>query len=183
MDADKSTRLFRSIISLKETLFLGFCAVSIIVSKMAFRWHLGITGHAMFFTVFFLLIASGIVRNRFSASMTGIMVGSMAFAMGMGRSGPLLVIRYLLPGMVIDVFGMVFKEVSFRYRLCFFAGIFAASTTFIITGIVDWLMGMDRVVLVQHAFINSIGNMVFGGLGSLFVPPVMRNLKAHGVID
>jgi Mg/Co/Ni transporter MgtE len=183
MDSDKSARMFRSVISLRETLFLGFCAALIIVSKMAFRWRLGITGHAMFFSVFFLLIASGTVRNRFSASLTGVMVGLMSFMLGMGRSGPLLIVRYLLPGMAIDLSGMIFKEMPFRYHWCLLAGILAGSTSFIVTGLMDWLVGIDTVVLLQHAGMNSLGNMLFGGLGSVFVPPVMRKLRVHGVLD
>jgi len=35
---------------LKEALFLGFCAVFILFTRAALRLHLGIPGHAMFFT-------------------------------------------------------------------------------------------------------------------------------------
>ena len=38
-------------ISLKESLFLGFCAVFVLLSRGALRLHLGISGHVMFSTV------------------------------------------------------------------------------------------------------------------------------------
>ncbi len=41
---------------------------------------------------------------------------------------------------------------------------------------------MDKTVLVQHAFIKSIGEIAFGVVGSLLIPPFMRKLKSYAVI-
>ena len=182
MTSEKRSLFSKSPITLKESLFLGFCAVSVIILRMAFRWKLGLTGHQMFFTIFFFLIARGCVKRWFSATTTGFMVAIMSMLVGLGQDGLLRFVRYLLPGMVVDIGGMVLPSMTRSYLLCFVMGILASSTSFVFTLAGDWLVGMDATVMLQHAFINSLGNMLFGGTGSLLVPPVIKKLTAHGII-
>lgn len=169
-------------ITLKESLFLGFCAVAIVILRMAFRWKLGLTGHQMLFTIFFMLIARGCIRRWFSATMTGFMVAVMSIMVGMGQDGLLRFVRYMIPGMVIDAGHLLFPNLTRSYLLCFVVGLLAASTAFVNSIIGDLLIGMETSVMIQHALINAFGNMLFGGLGSLLVPPVIKKLTAHGFI-
>jgi hypothetical protein len=101
---------------------------------------------------------------------------------GLGRDGILRFIRYMLPGLVIDFGAMLFPNMTKNYLSCVLVGLAASSTSFVFSLIGDWLVGMDPAVMVTHSLINAFGNMVFGTAGSLFVPPVMRKLSAHGII-
>ena len=47
---------------LRDALFLGFCAGAIILCKILFRWHLGISGHSMFFTLIGLMVARSLCQ-------------------------------------------------------------------------------------------------------------------------
>ena len=42
---------------------------------------------------------------------------------------------------------------------------------------------MDATVTLIHAFTESVFGMLFGMTGSLFVPPIMSKLNAHGIIS
>jgi hypothetical protein len=169
-------------ISLKESLFLGFCAVFVLLSRGALRLHLGISGHAMFSTMFFLLIARGCVPRFFSATITGLFAGVAAMALGMGKGGPLLLMKFVLPALVVDLGAAVLPLMFQSYLLCALVAAIASATKFIDTYVVDLLVSMNQDIILQHAFLEAGPAVLFGVAGGLFVPPVIRRLKAYGVI-
>ena len=167
---------------LKESLFLGFCAIFILFSRVALRLHLHIPGHAMLFIVFFLFLARGCVGYRASATFTGLLAGLGAFALGLGKSGPMLIPTFVLPGMVVDMGALLLPGLFQSSLLCTFIAALASATKFLGTYAMDWLLGMDRKVMVQHAVFEAATAMVFGILAGLLVVPVIRKLKAHGLV-
>lgn len=170
-------------LSLKDALFLGFCAVLILSAKAALRFHLKIPGHNMLFTLFFLLLARGCVHHKLSASFTGLLAGIMAVVLGMGKGGPLILIKYLLPALVVDAMAGLWGAALFQSMLlCVLTAVLAASTRFISDVVVDMLAGVDLSVLIRHAAIQTASNVIFGIVGALGVPTVIRKLKAFGAI-
>jgi len=170
-------------IHLKDALFLGFCAVFILIFRAAFRLHLNITGHSMLFSIFFLLLARGCISFRLAASLTGLLAGCMAIILGLGKGGPLLLLRFVLPGLIIDMGAFCIPSMFRSYVLCALAGAVASSSKFLSTYIVDTMIGMEKSIIFQHALIESGAAILFGIAGSFFIPPVIRRLKAYGVID
>lgn len=168
--------------SLKEMLFLGFCAALIVVTKMGLRLHLGIPGHAMFFSVFFLMLARASVDYKFAASFTGLLSGIVAVGLGLGKGGPLIILKFIFPALAIDIMALVASGAFTGYTFCVLTAVIASSTKFIDSYVVDSLVGMDRMVTLQHAGLQTLGAVVFGVLGGLLVPPVVRKLRARGVI-
>jgi hypothetical protein len=169
-------------LTLKETLFLGFCAVFILFSRASMRLHLGIPGHAMFFTVYFLLLARGCISARFSATLTGLLAGSAAVILGMGKGGPLILVKFLLPAVAIDIGAAILPGMFQNYILCALVGAVAASTKLLETFVVDKLFGMDQTIILNRILLGAFYTVAFGVAGSLFISPVIRKLKAYGVI-
>jgi hypothetical protein len=169
-------------LTLAESLFLGFCAVFIVLMRAVLRLHLNIPGHAMLFTLFFLMLARGCVPYRFSATFTGLISALIAMLLALGKGGPLILIKFIPPALVIDFFAMVFPSWYNKYALCLVMAFTASSTKFLDTYIVDYLMGMDPTVNLQHALLSSLSGSLFGMAGSLLVPPVMKKLYAHGIL-
>ena len=68
------------------------------------------------------------------------------------------------------------------YIACFVTGIIASASKNK-SGIgLDILLGMEREIIIQHLIITTVGRAVFGSLGSLLVPPVIRRLQANKLI-
>lgn len=170
-------------ISLKDALFLGFCAVFILAAKTALRLHLKIPGHAMFATTFFLLIARGCVRYRLAATTAGLLAGIMAVLLGMGKGGPLILLKYALPGLAVDLMALLLPGLFESVLLCVLTGGIAGAWRFFTTGLIDYLAGMDPDILLQHALIQSGGNILFAMAGAALVPAVIRKLKAYGAVS
>lgn len=173
----------RRTLSLKESLFLGFCAVFILIFRASFRLNLNIPGHAMLFTLFFLMLARACVSYRFAATWTGMIAGAMAMVLGMGKGGPLIISKFILPAMVIDLGAALAPQWHHSYFLCLVIAACAAATRILSILLVDFWVGMDRVIMVQHALIKSSLGLVFGMAGSLIIPPVVKKLEAFGVLE
>lgn len=169
-------------LSLRDSLFLGFCAALIVVFRMAFRWHLGISGHSMFYTVGLLLLARGCVSFRWSATFTGALCGIMALLLGLGKGGPLIIAKFVFPALVIDLAAMVWPLFYGNWLGIVLVAALASATKFFNSAIIDWLTGMDMVLIIQHALIEAAGAIFFGVAGSLLIPPVLKKLRARGVI-
>jgi hypothetical protein len=169
-------------LSLRDAIFLGFCAVFILCAKAVLRLHLHIPGHAMFFTVFFLLIARGCVQHKLAATFAGLLSGIMAVILGMGKGGPLILIKFMLPGMAVDLAALIAVGLFDSVVLCVLAAALAGVTRFISTYCIDLLAGMDQDILMQHALIQSAGNVLFAMAGGIAVPMVIRKLKAYGAV-
>jgi hypothetical protein len=170
-------------LSLKESLFLGFCAVFMVVLRASLRLHMNIPGHSMLFTIFFLMLARGCVNHRFSATAASLIAGALAIVLGLGKGGPLVLLKFMLPAVAIDLGAMLFPFGFTSYAFCLILGVLAASTKFLDTYFIDYLIGMDPTVNLQNAFIGSFFGCLFGMAGSLFIPPLMGKLLAHGIID
>lgn len=168
---------------LKDALFMGFCAVFLLVTKGAMRWHLGISGHAMFLTVFFLMLARGCVTSRLAATFTGLLAGVGAVALGMGHGGPVLLLNFLLPGATIDAGARIAPGLFTSYARCALVGAIAGATKFAGRAAMDLMVGMDHAIIVQHALLESLAALLFGIAGGLCIPAVVRRLQAHGVIE
>jgi hypothetical protein len=168
---------------LRESLFLGFCAIFILLTRVLFRLRLGVSGHVMLFTVLFLMIARGCVAYTFAATFTALLAGVGAMVLGIGQGGPLLLLRFVLPGLAIDIGAFIFPRMFQSYLLCALVGAVASSTKAIATFAVDLAVGMNKVIILQHAVYETAAAVLFGVAGGLFVPQIIKRLKSHGVIQ
>jgi hypothetical protein len=176
-------RYFLKRFSLKDAIFLGFCATFIVITRAGLRLHLNIPGHAMFFMCFFLLLAVGCVPKMWSATIVGLVGGLVAMMLGMGQGGPLMLLRFLFPAIIVDCARLVYPRLTTNYPACAFIGVLAAASRFVTIVVPDLLAGMDWAVTSGHAVTSTVMGMGFGGLGALMVPAIVRRLKMHNLIE
>ncbi len=168
--------------TLQESLFLGFCSLLILSTKLLLRLHLKVPGHSMFFLILFLMLAALCVRKRWSATLAAAMAGILGMFTGSGKLGPLGIVSYMLPALVVD-FCVPFLQ-RHRKNLAAFAlaGLLAAASRAPVSLFSEWMVGMDLQVLVMSTAIKVGGGMVFGALGGLPVPALLTKLEARGLL-
>ena len=167
---------------LRDGLYLGFCGTFIVIARAALRMHLHITGHSMFFNLFFLLLARGVVRRFGAATLAGVVAGLLCMFLGLGKDGPLLILRYGLLGLIVDLGFALYPRLAFSYVACLICGAAAALTRGVFLAVADSMAGMEVSLMLQHVLINSSMNMAFGAAGGLLVPPVVKRLQSAGLI-
>lgn len=168
--------------TLREAIYLGFCAAFIVITRVMLLLHLKIPGHAMFFTMFFLLLGRGSVPKTGAATLVGLIAGLLGALLGLGKEGPLVALKFLLPGVIVDLGGVIYPGLPSSYIACIIVGTVASATRFVTFLAVELLIGMEKELILGHAVVSFILYVVFGGFGSLIVPPIIRRLKANRLI-
>jgi len=168
--------------ALRDVIFLGFCATFIVVSRAGLRLHLNIPGHAMFFTMFFLILASGCVPKMWASTIVGLVAGCLLVLLGLGKEGPLMVIKLVVPGFIVDCCRFIYPKMATSSIACAVVGVIGSASRFLTVIITDTLAGIEWGIIIEHALITSLMGMVFGGLGALMVSPIIRRLEAHNLL-
>ena len=178
----QNSRPFLWNFTLREAMLLGFCATFIVLTRAALRLHFSLPGHSMFFMMFFLLMARASVPKLGASTLVGLIAGLVCMLLGMTKMGPLIIANFVLPGVIVDAACALFPGALARWGACLAIGVLASASKNI-TGIgLDLLMGMEREIIFQHVLVTTFGSALFGGLGSLLAPPVIRRLQANRLI-
>ena len=169
--------------TLREALLLGFCATFIILTRAGLRLHLHLPGHVMFFTMFFFLLARGCVPKIGSVTLVGLIVSLASILLGMGTKGPAVFVKFLLPAMLVDLAGALSPAFVTSVFACVLVGAVAAAVRALSDTCLEWLTGMEENIILLKAVITAFLFALYGGLGSLAVPSIIRRLRKNGLID
>ena len=169
--------------TLREAVLLCFCATLIVLTRAGLRLHLHLPGHVMFFTMFFFLLSRGCVPKVGAATLVGLITSLASVLLGMGSGGAMVLVKFLLPALVVDLAAIIAPGFVTSLLACAAVGVIASlSRAFVNTG-VEWLLGMDEEIMLQKTVISAGLNGLWGGLGALAVPAIIRRLRKNGLID
>jgi hypothetical protein len=169
--------------TMREALLLGFCATFIVLTKATLRMKLGISGHSMFFLLFFLLLARGLVQKTGAATLVGLLAGCMSLALGMGGKGPIKILNFLLPAIVVDGATLFVPKLPFIYPACILVAGIAAASKGVHSAALEYLAGAPAKIIMQKAALEGMFGAFFGMLGALPVPAVLRKLQTNKLIS
>lgn len=122
------------------------------------------------------------MRKFGAATLAGVLAGLLCMVMGLGKGGPVLIVRYGLLGLVVDLAAMVSPAMFRSYVACCLVGAMAAATRGLWLGLADLMAGMEPSLMLQHVALSSGMNLLFGGAGGLLVPPVIKRLELNGLV-
>jgi len=166
----------------REALLLAFFASFVVLAKAALRWHLHLPGHAMFPTVLLLVVARACVRRPTAATLVGLLAGIACALLGMGKDGPIIVLKLVLPGVVVDL-GAVWSRarLSVAWRAALI-GAAAGASDFLPVALVEWLAGFDADLVLAHAALSAGAKAGFGALGGAAGAVIVARLRHHGLL-
>ena len=168
--------------TLREAILLGFFATFIVLTRAGLRLHLHLPGHVMFFTMFFMIMARGCVPKIGAATLTGLIASLAGLFLGMGKGGPIVFVKFLLPALVVEAAGMIHSDMAASWIACCLTGAVAAALRVAGSTILESLMGLEEEVVLKKALFQGGMNALFGALGALAVPFVIRRLRRGGML-
>ncbi len=169
--------------TMREAILLGFCAVFIVLTKAMLRMKLGISGHAMFFTLFFLQLSRGCIPKAGAATLVGLLAGVVSIALGLGGAkGPVIILDFVLAGFVVDFAGILFPRLPSSYLICILVGGIAASCKGATSGVLELLAGAPATIVIRKTLVEGLPAIAFGMLGSMPVPAIIRKLRVNRLI-
>ena len=166
----------------REVLLLAFFATFVVLTKAALRWHLHLPGHSMFSIALLLVLARACVRRPAAASLVGLLAGIACALLGMGKGGPLIVLKLALPGIVVDLGACWSGErlaVVWRAALI---GAAAGASHFLPVALVESLAGLDADLILAHAALSAGTKAGFGALGGAAGAVIAARLQHHGLL-
>ena len=166
----------------REALLLTFFATFIVLAKGALRWHLHVPGHSMFTTALFLVVARACVRRPTAATLVGLLAGIACALLGMGKGGPMIALKLVLPGIVVDLGAWWSPE---RLSVVWWAaliGAAAGASHFLPVALVETLAGLDADLVLAHAALSAGTKAGFGALGGAAGAVIVARLRHHGLL-
>jgi hypothetical protein len=168
----------------RELLLIAFFAAFLVAARAAMRWHIHVPGHAMIAVSFGLVLVRSCVDRRGAATLCGVFAGAVVAALGMGKGGPLVVLKLALPGLVVDLGtrprARSAPPISILRGLVL-GGVAGASGLVPLVA-VEWLADVDPSVIALHALASGLGKSLFGASGGAAGAWVARELDHHGLL-
>jgi hypothetical protein len=168
--------------TLRESLVVGLCATFIVLSSLFIYIPSLLPAHKVLAVVFFLLLGRGCVRPALAATVIGLLAGRIALYPGLGRGGPIQLVRYVTAGGLADGLYLLMPAMTGSRLFGSLAGAFMGATWFPLAFLVDLVVGMAAGAAAQHALLKTVSATVFGALGGFLAPTVVRRLRASGLL-
>jgi len=93
--------------ALRELVLLALVAGLLVLSKGLFRISIHVPGHTGIFWMALLVIAKGIVRRNGAGTLVGLVSGMLAVMLVPGQEGIFTWVKYVAPGVALDVLGVL----------------------------------------------------------------------------
>lgn len=124
-----------------------------------------------------IVLGMGLVRKTGTASLIAIVQAIMVISLGIyGSHGIMSFLTYIIPGLAVDLYLLIFRPKRLNINVFFIAGILAnLSGTFIVNIIFFRLPTTPLVLTLASASLS-------GGLGGLISYGIFEKLEENGVI-
>ena len=166
----------------REALLLAFFATFVVLAKAALRWHLHVPGHSMFTTALLLVVARACVKRPTAATLVGLLAGIACALLGMGKGGPIVALKLLLPGVVVDLGARWKSEHLSVVWWAALIGAAAGASDFLPVALVETLAGFDADLVLAHAAFSAGTKAGFGALGGAAGAVIVARLRHHGLL-
>ncbi|MCJ8301470.1 core component of ECF transporter [Shewanella sp.] len=168
--------------SLQDALFIGFCATLLVALKSMLRLKLGLSGHSMFLMTFFYLICYGVVGRLGAITACGLLSGVVAMILSVGKGGPLILVKFALPALAMDLSLIVLLGLfTLRWR-CITVGLVGCLAWAMKGWVEDLLLGMTMQVALVQFGLSMLKGGAFTVLAASLVPPILERLRSHDLL-
>ena len=125
-----------------------------------------------------IIVGVGLVRKIGVATLIGLVQAIMIISLGVyGSHGIVSFLTYMLPGVAVDLYILLFRPKKLKVSFFFIAGILANLSGSFLVNIVFFRLPTVPLILTLSAAALS------GGLGGIIAYVIIKKLKDNGVIE
>jgi ABC-type thiamin/hydroxymethylpyrimidine transport system permease subunit len=168
-----ATRLFTT----RELAILALFAALVAISKAVLRMPLHVPGHSGITWMAILLVSRAVIRRPGAGTLVGLVSGLLAVMIVGGREGLLLWLKYLTPGIMMDLAAFATGERLHHPAVAIIAGALANITKLSTSLIVSLLLGIPMGYIALGLGLAATTHVVFGALGGWLGAVVVRALR------
>ena len=167
--------LFR--MSLADVIRLTMFGTLISVSRFLLQLPIGVPGHTSIYWMGLLILGKGLIPKFGSGTIMGIVSGILAIVFGLGKEGPLLAFKCIVPGMLLDVLAILFLqklESVWVGAICGALISFSKLLTSIALGVI---LKIPMVFLAMGFGYASVLHLGFGAIGGVIAAILIKRLR------
>ena len=168
-------------LSLRSRVIIALVAALIVSAKFFFRVPLHVPGHSGFFWMALLLIGVAIVGKPPAGTLIGLISGVLATFVISGSQGMFVGIKYLVPGIVVDLLFVLLGGALDRYPVAMVVGAAANASKLAAAYLFGLVAGAPAGYLALGLGAASVSHIVFGALGGLIAAYVINRLGKAGI--
>jgi LytS/YehU family sensor histidine kinase len=167
---------FRQLFTTQDLVVLALFAAMIALSKAIFRMPIHVPGHSGITWMAILIVGRGLVRRPWAGTVLGLVSGILAVAVVGGREGLLLWVKYLAPGMAMDLAGLLSREHLHHPFVGIVSGAVANVAKLTSSLIISLALGIPTGYLALGLGLSATTHVAFGALGGWLGTLVLRAL-------
>ncbi len=168
------TKLNTHKIPIRDLTVITLVAVLVLVSKSVLRMPIKVPGHAGVLWIAALMVGRSAVRYPFSATLMGLLGGTLVALMQPSDAGPVFtVLKYVLPGMVLDVIVVPLGGRFDQVLPAMFAGAAAHATKVVVDVGQSLVAGITGPLLFAGLTVSLVLHIAFGALGGLIAAKIV----------
>lgn len=158
---------------LRDAIVLAMLGALIVAAKLAIRLPIKLPGHSTIFWMFFLVLGKGLVPRMGSGTIMGLFSGILAALTGMGKQGVFVIVKFVVPGVALDLvtvplFALVpAKRLLSNPWIGALLGTLTNLTKFAANVGLGLLLDMPLESMGPLIWVAVGAHVVFGGLGGL----------------
>lgn len=160
-----------------EITVMALVGVFILVGKVLLRMPVKTSGHAGVLWIAALIIGRGVVRRPGAATIMAFVGGALIVMFFPNASGLFFpILKYVVPGMVLDVLAWAFGDRLYRIGPAIFTGAVAHVSKIPIDYLELVLKGIPAAIRNVQISADTVLHIGFGALGGLIGALVLKAL-------
>jgi hypothetical protein len=170
------TRRSAPLLTTRELAILALFAALVALSKAFLRMPLHVPGHSGITWMAILLVSRALVRRPGAGTLVGLVSGLLAVMIVGGREGLLVWVKYLAPGMVMDIGALLSGERLDRPLVAMTVAAAANAAKLTSSLIVSLVLGIPAGYIALGLGLAATTHVVFGAIGGWLGAFVVRTL-------
>ncbi len=164
-------------IGLADVIRLTMFGTLISVSRFVFQLPIGIPGHTSVYWMGLLILGKGLIPKFGSGTIMGIVSGILAIIFGLGKEGPLLAFKCIVPGMLLDILAILFLQKLESIWVGIIIGALISWSKLLTSIALGVILDIPMVFLAIGFGYATLLHVIFGAAGGVLAAVLIKRLK------
>lgn len=164
-------------IGLADVIRLTMFGTLISVSRFLFQLPVGIPGHTSVYWMGLLILGKGLIPKFGAGAIMGIVSGILAVVFGLGKEGPLLVFKCIVPGVLLDILAILFLQKLESIWVGIIIGALISWSKLLASITLGVILDIPMVFLAMGFGYATLLHVIFGAAGGVLATVLIKRLK------
>lgn len=164
-------------IGLADVIRLTMFGTLISVSRFVFQMPIGVPGHTSVYWMGLLMLGKGLIPKFGAGTIMGIVSGILAIVFGLGKEGPLMAFKCIIPGVLLDILAFLFFNKLESIWVGVIIGALISWSKLLTSIVLGIILDIPMVFLAMGFGYATLLHVVFGAAGGVLAAVLIKRLK------